>query len=85
MPANRFEFTGLILLSGADSDGVEESLLAVLTPFTIEIQDIQRIRLRGRIIIGVLIGLDPAHANAIADDIEQFSQTSGLDVAVDFS
>ncbi|MEJ0014623.1 MAG: ACT domain-containing protein [Actinomycetota bacterium] len=80
-----YQFTGLILLSSDDKPGVEESLRAVLEPFSLEIQEIQRIALRGRLIIGILIALDPAHAPAIEEDINAFSLSSGLDVAIDFS
>jgi phosphoserine phosphatase len=85
MPSPQYSFTGLILLSAETKPGIEESLLAVLEPFTVAILETQRISLRGRLIVGILIGLDPAHAQAVADDIYAFSQSSGLDVAIDFS
>ncbi|HEY4899032.1 MAG TPA: ACT domain-containing protein [Candidatus Nanopelagicaceae bacterium] len=85
MPTTQYQFTGLILLSANDKPGIEESLRAVLEPFTLEIREVQKIALRGRLILGVLIALDPAHASAVADDIDAFSRRSGLDVAIDYS
>ena len=85
MPTTQYQFTGLILLSGVDEPGVEESLRAVLEPFTLEIREVQKITLRGRLILGMLIALDPAHASAVADDIDAFSFRTGIDVAIDFS
>lgn len=85
MPPAQNRISGLVLLSTVDKAGVEESLRAVLAPFALEIHDVQRIALRGRLIIGMLISFDPAHAHAIHDDINEFSRSSGIDVALDFS
>ena len=85
MASTDYEFSGLILLSTNDSSGVEESLVEVLKPFTLKILDVQKIQLRGRLIIGMLIACDRAHAVAIEEDINAFSQSSGFDVAIDFS
>lgn len=85
MPPGQNQITGLILLSTRDQGGVEELLQAVLAPFTLEILEVQRIALRGRLILGMLIAFDPAHALAIESDINDFSQRSGIDVAMDFS
>ena len=85
MASNSYEFTGLILLSSGDRPGIEESLREVLAPFTLEIREVQKIELRGRFILGMLIACDPAHAVAIADDISTFSVNSGIDVAIDYS
>ncbi len=85
MPPAQNQITGLVLLSAPDKEGIEESLREVLAPFTLEILEVQRIALRGRLILGLLIAFDPAHANAISSDINEFSQNSGIDVALDFS
>ncbi len=85
MPPAQNRISGLILLSTIDKPGVEESLLAVLAPFSLRIMETQRIALRGRLIIGILISFDPAHARAIAEDINEFGSTSGIDIALDFS
>ena len=85
MAADQNEFTALILLSSKDSPGVEESLLAVLEPFTLKMIELQKIALRGRLILGLLIACDPAHVLAIEEDINAFSESSGIDMAIDFS
>jgi len=78
-------FTSLIILASEDKSGVEEELLAVLAPFTLTVKTIERIALRGRLIIGVLIELDPAHALAIEADLVEFGAKTGYDVAMDYS
>ena len=85
MAADQNECTALILLSSSNTPGVEESLRAVLEPFTLKIKEVQRIALRGRLILGFLIACDPAHVLAIEADINVFSESSGIDVAIDFS
>lgn len=85
MASPDYKFTGLILLSSLERVGVEEELMEVLAPFTLKVVEVQRIQLRGRLIVGALISCDPVHAAAIEEDISAFSLKSGLDVAVDFS
>ncbi len=85
MAQQQYDFTALILLSAASQPGVEEALLSVLQPFTLEIREVQKITLRGRLIIGILIACDPAHVLAIEEDINAFSLSTGMDVAMDFS
>lgn len=85
MAQQQYDFTALILLSATSQPGVEEALLSVLQPFTLEIREVQKITLRGRLIIGILIACDPAHVLAIEEDINAFSLSTGMDVAMDFS
>ena len=85
MAPREYDFTSLILLSSTDTPGVEESLMAVLQPFSLEIREIQRITLRGRLILGILIACDPAHVLAIEEDLLQFNKATGIDVAIDYS
>lgn len=85
MALNTSQFTGLILLSAKDQPGIEDSLQEVLAPFTLQVLETQKIALRGRLILGILIACDPAHAKAIESDIDAFSESSGIDVAIDFS
>jgi len=85
MPPAKNQISGLILLStSADNQG-EEKLLHVLAQFTLDIIEIQRIALRGRLVLGALIAFDPAHAQAIEADIAQLTIDSGIDVAIDYS
>ena len=85
MNATNPEFTGLILLASQDKPEAPQELLDVLSPFVITIIDVQKIQVRGRLIMTVLFGLDPAHADAIESDLMKFGDESGYDVAVDFA
>jgi len=85
MASDESTFTALILLSAEDKPELEQGLLAVLEPFTLTILEKQRISLRGRLIIGVLISCDPAHVLAIETDLVDFGESSGVDVAIDYS
>ncbi|MSZ26354.1 MAG: phosphoserine phosphatase, partial [Actinobacteria bacterium] len=57
-------YTGLILLSGVDTPGISSALFTTLEPFSITILDIEQVVIRSRLILTVLIDLDPAHAEA---------------------
>jgi predicted amino acid-binding ACT domain protein len=85
MASDQSTFTALILLSAEDKSGLEEGLLAVLEPFTLTILEKQKIALRGRLILGILISCDPAHVLAIEADLVSFGESSGVDVAIDYS
>ena len=82
---NISEYTGLILVSGQDRPGITEKLMKVLSPFSIKILDIEQLIIRDRVILTVLIVLNPDHALAIAKDLEEFEKDSDLDIAVDFT
>jgi len=60
-------------------------LMTTLSEFSIRIIDVQQICIRGRLILTVLISIDQAHAEAIANDLDHLQKTSGLDIAVDFA
>ena len=78
-------YTGLILLSGVDAPGVTQSLFETLSPFSLTILDMEQVVIRGRLILTALISLDPAHSDAIEEDLLQLGTRLGLDVAIDFS
>ncbi|CAB4892838.1 unannotated protein [freshwater metagenome] len=77
-------FTGLILLSGEDSPGVTAALFSTLSPFQISVLDIEQVVIRGRLVLTVLISLDPAHCSAIEEDLLAMAAASSLDLAIDF-
>jgi phosphoserine phosphatase len=81
----RGNFTGLILLTGKDRPGIFQSLLDSLKDFSISIIDIEQVVIRGRLILTVLISLDPAHKAAIVNDLEKVEQKLNVDIAVDFT
>lgn len=89
MSADRSEkrqdlFTGLILLSGSDSPGITQALFQKLTPFAVKILDIEQVVIRDRLILTVLINLNPAHASAIESDLESCAAELGVDIASAF-
>ena len=85
MAPGKYDFTSLILISTSEGSGAEESLREVLAPFSLEILDTQRIAMRGKLIVGILIGCDPAHVLAIEADLLEWSNKTGLDAAIDYS
>ena len=85
MDNNGEQFTGLILLSGVDKPGITESLFNVLSPFSITILDIEQVIISQRLILTVLIALNPAHAEAIEIDLAECAQSLDVDIATLFS
>jgi phosphoserine phosphatase len=77
-------YTGLILLSGIDAPGVASALFSALEPFSITIVDVEQLVIRSRLILTVLIDLDPAHAQAINDDLNQLAAKLDVDIAMSF-
>ena len=80
-----FRHNGVILLSGEDQPGVTEKLFSILEPFNIEIQDVEQVIIRGRLILTLQIGFDKDHGGAIAQDLEESFKSTNLDLAMDFS
>ena len=78
------QFTGLILLSGVDKPGITETLFQTLSPFAVNILDIEQVVIRARVILTVLISCAPAHAAAIESDLEECATTLGVDIASAF-
>jgi phosphoserine phosphatase len=71
-------YTGLILLSGVDTPGISSALFTTLEPFSITILDVEQVVIRSRLILTVLIDLDPAHAEAVDSDLVECAQKIGL-------
>jgi phosphoserine phosphatase len=78
------QYTGLILLTGIDTPGIASKLFSALEPFSIHILDIEQLVIRSRLFLTVLIGLDPAHAQAIEDDLNSLASKLDLDIAMSF-
>ena len=77
--------SGLILVSGVDAKGITEKLFNILAPFQIQIVDFEQVVIRDRLLLTVLINLDPAHQNAVEEDLNKGFANSGLDIAIDFA
>jgi phosphoserine phosphatase len=82
LPAS--QFTGLILLSGVDTPGITQALFATLAPFSITIIDIEQVVARDRVILTVLISLNPDHREAIEADLNACAIELGVDIATSF-
>lgn len=79
------QFTGLILLSGVDKPRITESLFKVLAEFAITILDIEQVVISDRLILTVLVALNPAHEKAINGDLMDCAAALGVDIATLFS
>ena len=79
------QHTGLILLTGTDAPGITQALFATLEPFAITVLDIEQVVISDRLILTVLIGLSPAHASAIENDLTECATKLGVDIATLFS
>jgi phosphoserine phosphatase len=77
-------FTGLILVSGEDRPGITQSLMKVLSQFSVSVVDVEQLIIRDRLLLTVLITLDENHANAVAADLNILQEEIGLDIAIDF-
>ena len=85
MEKMKAQYTGLILVSGEDRPGITEALFETLAPFSLSIIDIEQVVIRSRLILTILIALDPAHADAVESDLNEKAASLDLDVAMVFS
>jgi phosphoserine phosphatase len=79
------QFTGLILVSGIDSPGITKALFDTLAPFAVTILDIEQVVIRERLILTVLISLNPDHAESIEEDLNACAENLKVDIATSFS
>lgn len=84
MNAETSHYTGLILVSGIDSPGITQGLFDALAPFAITVLDIEQVVIRDRLILTVLISLNPAHADSIEEDLQACAERLGIDIATSF-
>lgn len=80
-----FKHSGLILISGVDAAGITEKLFNILAPFQLQIIDFEQVVIRDRLLLTVLINLDPAHEGALEKDLISAFANTDLDLAVDFA
>lgn len=84
MSDEKSQYTGLILLSGVDTPGITQALFETLAPFSITIIDIEQVVARDRVILTVLIALNPDHREAIDEDLNACAERLGVDIATSF-
>lgn len=78
-------YTGLILISGEDAAGIAAAVLETLTPFKITILDIEQIVIRSRLLLTLLIQLNPAHGAAVESDLMECAEKLQVDIAISFA
>lgn len=81
--ATNFSGRALIVGSGESNPNAEALIREILAPFQHQVNQVERIDLGGRTIIAFEISLDPAHAQAIASDLNSFGLKVGLDIAME--
>ncbi len=84
MSGDKSQYTGLILLSGVDTPGITQALFEALSPFAITVLDIEQVVARDRVILTVLIALNPDHREAIDEDLTACAERLGVDIATSF-
>ncbi len=84
MTEEKSQFTGLILLSGVDTPGLTQALFETLSPFAITVLDIEQVVARDRLILTVLIALNPDHRESIDEDLNACAEKLGVDIATSF-
>jgi len=77
-------FTGLILLTGSDNPGIAASLFETLSPFAVNVLDIEQVVINNRLILTVLIGASAAHQSAIEEDLDECALNLDVDIATLF-
>jgi phosphoserine phosphatase len=82
--ADTRRYTGLILVSGIDSPGITQALFETLAPFAVTVLDIEQVVIRERLILTVLIDLNPDHAAAIEEDLNLCGERLSVDIATSF-
>jgi phosphoserine phosphatase len=78
------QFTGLILLTGVDRPGIASALFETLAPFAIHVIDVEQVVNHNRLILTVLVGANPAHQNAIEEDLASCASELDVDIATVF-
>jgi hypothetical protein len=82
-----YKSKAIILASGPGDAPQRDQILSLiiesLKPFTLTILEAQSIALSGRVIIGVEIGLDSAHAAAIESEIQEVLKSKSFDLALE--
>lgn len=84
MSSEKSQYTGLILLSGVDTPGITQALFETLSPFAVTVLDIEQVVARDRVILTVLISLNPDHQVAIEEDLNLCAEKLGVDIATSF-
>ncbi len=73
----------LITLTGRDRPGVTSRLFAILAKHPLTVTDIEQVVIRGRLVLGVLLGCEgKPDLNAIHDDVSALADDLGLEAEI---
>jgi phosphoserine phosphatase len=75
--------TLLVTLTGKDRPGVTTTLMSALTPFDLEVLDIEQIVIRGRLVLGVLFTRDESHEAAVTETVRRVADDLDLLVEIE--
>jgi hypothetical protein len=81
--AGQFKASAIILISGIGDAAATKKAEAILHTYTLKISDQQNIYMAGRLISAFYIEFDPAHAQAIENELREFFNPMQLDVALE--
>ena len=82
MPTPLSPPTLLVTVSGPDRPGLTAGLFEALATHRVRVLDVEQLVVRGRLVLGLLLGLDGADATAVAGSVRSAALGLGLDVAV---
>lgn len=71
----------LITITGADKPGVSSALFAVLTRHGVDVLDVEQVVIRGRLVLGVLVGTE-SDPEGLQEAVEQAMATVSMRVEV---
>jgi len=72
--------TLLVTLSGPDRPGVTAELFTALTTTGSSVLDVEQVVIRGRLVLGVLLGTDESESSAVLDRVRAVGTSLGLTV-----
>ena len=81
--AGSFKASAIILTSGNSGPEPIDTVLNILSEYSLKIVEQQSISMAGRLIAAVQIDFDPAHADAIERELHSAMKPLGLDVALE--
>ena len=76
--------SGLLLFSGVDAPGQSDAIFTALASYSIEIIDIEQVVIQKRLLLTILISVDPAHTDSIEKEMSQVAAGKNLDFAAEF-
>jgi phosphoserine phosphatase len=73
----------LVTVSGQDGPGIAARLFAALAGEDVAVEDVEQVRVHGRLLLCVEVALAPSRADALGPALAHALETSGVDVTVE--